>query len=188
VRRRWVRIGLRVLGILVLVGGVLLTLRLTIWNSSSSPTAPITSYSAPGITVTYPLLWSAEPVPNAHANDVIAVIRDPAPPAGFDPGLVLRKTPNDTIPVDQDLTALLEVNRLQFPDGSIQRQGGVSVNGATEADIVVTDATVDGVPERIVDIIARTSGKNGYHLQAIAPATLLTTATIDAMVSGLKLS
>lgn len=150
------------------------------------PEVPLKVTSGRGYSVSYPSAWSADQPPTT--GDVIAVARDPKPTGSFESGLIVTRTTKDPYPLDHDVPAILVANQLNYANVRVLRKSSVSVHGAKEAVLVVSEAQIGGQTERIVDILARTSSDVAFHLQAVAPPTLLTDATIDAIVAGLSVS
>lgn len=148
---------------------------------------PLRSTSGAGYTVSFPSAWSVNPPPKSP-TDVVLLVRDPNPAGPFDSGLILRRTTNDPYPLDHDLPSLLLANQFQYPGIRILRKTHISIHGAQDAVLVVSEAQIQGEDERIVDIVARTSSSIAFHAQAIAPPMLLTDSTIGAMYAGLSVS
>jgi hypothetical protein len=147
----------------------------------------MTTANGSGFSVVYPIRWAVDTTV-AQPTDVVLLIRDPSPAGSFDPGLIMRRTPDDPHPIDQDLPGLVLANHFQYPDIVVLRKGNVSVQGGKEARLVVSQVKIGGETERIIDIVVRTPSNVAYHLQAIAPPDVLTDASIVAMVAGLRVS
>jgi hypothetical protein len=148
---------------------------------------PLRSTSGAGYTASYPSAWSVNP-PLKSPTDVVLLVRDPNPAGPFDSGLILRRTTNDPYPLDHDLPSLLLANQFQYPGIRILRKTHISIHGAQDAVLVVSEVQIQGETERIVDIAAVTPSTVAFHLQAIASPSILNDSTIDAMVAGLKVS
>ena len=143
--------------------------------------------SGPGYSVAYPDTWSVESPPS-NPTDVVLLIRQRGSSDAIDPGLVLRRNPNDPYPVVHDVPALQMANRFSFPHLVVLRQGQVAIHGLSDAYMVVSGVSFGGRDERILDIVIRTPRDTVYHLQAIAPANVLTDATIKGMATRLSVT
>ena len=140
-----------------------------------------------GFSVSYPSSWKVNGQLQGP-SDVVLLIRDPHPTSSYDPGLIVRRTAVDPYPLDQDIPGLLRANQFRYPDIRVLRHAHISVHGAKEAVLVVSEAQVEGQSGRIVDIVVRTPANVAYHLQAVAPPALLSDQTIDAIVNGFRVS
>jgi hypothetical protein len=155
--------------------------------AAPTPSPAMTSASQPGFTLTYPGGWRAEAV-SGPGTDVVFLVRDPNPVGPIVPGLIVRRTANDPFPIDQDLPGVLTANQFQHPGATVLREQHVTITGGKEGAVIVSSFQVSGVGERIADIVVRTPANIAYHLQAVAPAAVLTDGAIDAMVAGFSVS
>lgn len=177
------RSRLPIIGLIVICIGTAGSV-LYVYLRPSGPTE-LAVVSRPGYSVAYPSTWSIESPPS-HPTDVVLLIREHNVKAVIDPGLVLRRTQNDPYPVSHDVPALLMANRFSFPHSTVLRKDAATISGSTDAYVVVTRVSLGGVDERILDILIRTPAGTAYHLQAIAPASVLSDATISNMESKLR--